>query len=106
MRAPASGLLAPNSSRRAMRPGISFSARRIWCRPASARDRSATLNGSAVVDSATVEMAIAPFSHPSTWSGADEREHLIADALHGRPVTAFDVESQERLGVRRSHREP
>ena len=30
MRAPASGALAANSSRRAMRPGISFSARRSW----------------------------------------------------------------------------
>ena len=42
MRAPASGWLGPNSSRRDIRPGISCSARRIWCRPASARDRSRT----------------------------------------------------------------
>ena len=44
MRAPASGCVGPNSSRNAIRPGISFSARRIWCRPASARERSATRN--------------------------------------------------------------
>jgi hypothetical protein len=30
MRAPASGCVGPNSSRRDIRPGISFSARRIW----------------------------------------------------------------------------
>ena len=44
MRAPLSGWLAANSARRAMSPGISFSARRIWCLPDSARERSATLN--------------------------------------------------------------
>ena len=44
MRAPASGCVGPNSSRNAIRPGISFSARRIWCRPASASERSATRN--------------------------------------------------------------
>ena len=43
MRAPASGWLAPNSSRSAIRPGISCSARRISLRPYSASDRSATL---------------------------------------------------------------
>ena len=43
MRAPLSGWLAPNSSRSAIRPGISCSARRIWWRPASARHRSANL---------------------------------------------------------------
>ena len=43
IRAPVSGLLSPNSARSAIRPGISCSARRISWRPASARDRSATL---------------------------------------------------------------
>jgi hypothetical protein len=41
IRAPRSGLLSANSRRIAMRPGISCSARRIWCRPNSASDRSA-----------------------------------------------------------------
>ena len=48
MRAPFRGCSGPYSSRRAMRPGISCSAKRIWCRPASARERSATLNWSGV----------------------------------------------------------
>ena len=48
MRAPASGFDSPNSSRRAISPGISCSARRIWWRPASASERSATLKDSAV----------------------------------------------------------
>ena len=43
MRAPASGLLSPYSSRMAIRPGISCSARVISLRPKSARERSATL---------------------------------------------------------------
>jgi hypothetical protein len=43
-RAPASGLRASYSCRIAIRPGISCSASRIWVRPASARDRSATAN--------------------------------------------------------------
>ncbi len=43
MRAPARGLEVPNSSRRAIRPGISFSAISISLRPNSARERSATL---------------------------------------------------------------
>jgi hypothetical protein len=43
MRAPFSGWLAANSSRMAMRPGISVSAMRISLRPQSARARSATL---------------------------------------------------------------
>ena len=43
IRAPLSGWLAPNSSRSDIRPGISCSARRIWWRPASAREMSAIL---------------------------------------------------------------
>ena len=43
IRAPRSGCCGPNSSRRAIKPGISFSARRIWWRPASASARSATV---------------------------------------------------------------
>ena len=43
MRAPASGLLSPNSSRQAMRPGISTSASAISLRPNSASEMSATL---------------------------------------------------------------
>ena len=43
MRAPASGRLGPNSSRSAIRPGISCSASRISLRPNSASERSATL---------------------------------------------------------------
>ena len=43
MRAPVSGLLTPNSSRIAIRPGISCSARRISSRPNAASERSATL---------------------------------------------------------------
>ncbi len=43
MRAPASGWLGPYSSRSAIRPGISCSARRISLRPNSASARSATL---------------------------------------------------------------
>src|SRR5699024_3499937 len=43
MRAPVRGADEEYSSRSAISPGISRSARRIWCRPASARVRSATL---------------------------------------------------------------
>ncbi len=42
MRAPASGLLGPNSARRARRPGISCSARWISLRPNGASETSAT----------------------------------------------------------------
>ena len=42
MRAPRSGFFAANSSRIAMRPGISVSAIAISLRPQSASDRSAT----------------------------------------------------------------
>ncbi len=42
IRAPASGWDEPNSARSAMSPGISCSARRSWCRPASASSMSAT----------------------------------------------------------------
>ncbi len=48
MRAPVSGLLAPYLRRKAMRPGISFSASSISLRPQSARDMSATLYGNFV----------------------------------------------------------
>ena len=41
--APVSGLDSPYCARIAMSPGISCSARRIWSRPAGARERSATL---------------------------------------------------------------
>src|SRR5690606_14275435 len=44
IRAPFRGLDAANSRRVAIRPGISCSASRSWCRPASARFRSATAN--------------------------------------------------------------
>ncbi len=64
MRAAASGCDAPNSSRRAMRPGISFSARRIWWRPDSARERSATRKGRAV-DVASGSRVMPPVSHPT-----------------------------------------
>ena len=64
MRAPASGCSGPNSSRRAMRPGISFSARRIWWRPASASERSATLKGRGRAEiSGAVDCGIRPFFH-------------------------------------------
>ena len=43
MRAPLSGFFAPYSARRAMSPGISFSAMRISLRPQSASLMSATL---------------------------------------------------------------
>ncbi len=43
MRAPASGLLSPYSSRSAIRPGISSSAIRISLRPQAASEMSATL---------------------------------------------------------------
>ena len=43
MRAPLSGRLSPYSARRAMRPGISCSAREISWRPNGASPRSATL---------------------------------------------------------------
>ena len=43
MRAPVSGLDWPYFLRRAIRPGISFSASMISLRPSSASDRSATL---------------------------------------------------------------
>ena len=43
MRAPLSGWAAPNSSRSAIRPGISCSASSISLRPKSARPMSATL---------------------------------------------------------------
>src|SRR5437764_12593423 len=55
MRAPANGWLSPNSARRAIRPGISSSARRISLRPKSARSMSATLYGTSVT--ATVRSA-------------------------------------------------
>src|SRR5690348_1299170 len=44
MRAPLSGALPLYSSRSAIRPGISFSAMRIFLRPSSARVRSLILN--------------------------------------------------------------
>ncbi len=47
IRAPVSGCSRAHSSRTAIRPGISCSASRISRRPKSARDRSATLNGTA-----------------------------------------------------------
>ena len=53
MRAPRNGLLWPYWSRMAMRPGISCSARRIWSRPAAARERSATLKSIAPVSQAS-----------------------------------------------------
>ena len=43
MRAPLSGCVGPNSSRSAMRPGISCSASWISLRPYSASEMSATL---------------------------------------------------------------
>src|SRR6187551_147665 len=43
-RAPLSGFVAPYSSRSAIRPGISFSAMRIFLRPSSARVLSLILN--------------------------------------------------------------
>mmetsp|Transcript_15355 Transcript_15355/g.17060 ORF Transcript_15355/g.17060 Transcript_15355/m.17060 type:complete len:207 (+) Transcript_15355:46-666(+) len=43
MRAPARGLLSPNSRRSSIRPGISFSPSSISLRPHSARDMSLTL---------------------------------------------------------------
>src|SRR4051812_43297311 len=49
MRAPASGCSAPNSSRRAMSPGISCSASEISLRPKAARERSATLKSASPV---------------------------------------------------------
>lgn len=58
MRAPASGWAGPNSERSAMRPGISFSARRSWWRPASARLRSATTKSEVVAVA-----CIRPLSH-------------------------------------------
>ena len=54
MRAPLSGFLAANSSRIAIRPGISVSAIRISLRPQSASLRSATLKSPAVVRASTV----------------------------------------------------
>src|SRR6516162_9068001 len=47
MRAPRSGCVGANSSRIAMRPGISVSAIAISLRPKSASDRSATLKSPA-----------------------------------------------------------
>ena len=55
MRAPASGCLPAYSARRAIRPGISTSARAISLRPQSASARSATLNSN-FVDVAEVLM--------------------------------------------------
>jgi hypothetical protein len=49
MRAPRSGCDGPNSSRNAMRPGISCSASWISLRPNAARERSATLKSCAAV---------------------------------------------------------
>ena len=73
MRAPLSGCCAPNSSRSAMRPGISFSARRSWWRPASASERSATSNSSGRTDAAgaatEVWLGIRPFSHVTAAAG-------------------------------------
>ncbi len=78
IRAPARGCSAPNSSRSAMRPGISCCASRIWCRPASASDRSRTawsrVRLSGVVEVAAKEVArsvgawevnVVPFSRQS-----------------------------------------
>ena len=57
--APFSGCSRPYSSRMAIRPGISCSARVISLRPNSARERSATLK-SWVVVSVTVMRGLAP----------------------------------------------
>src|SRR6476661_4689149 len=53
MRAPASGFECPYFSRKAIRPGISFSANMISLRPQSASDMSATLYGNRVSTCAT-----------------------------------------------------
>ena len=153
MRAPASGRAGPNSSRSAMRPGISCSARRNWWRPAAARLRSATLKGRAV------SAVIPPFSPTRhrvarPWRerkrrrsarfapsevrsgrsgphllrfrsdtrgqaagrrgagargrsvGADEGEHVVADALHDGDGACLHVESQQGLRVGGPHVEP
>ena len=50
IRAPRSGCASAYSSRTAIRPGISCSASLISLRPKSARDRSATLNGTGSAD--------------------------------------------------------
>src|SRR4249920_2536098 len=53
MRAPRSGCSAANSSRMAIRPGISVSAIAISLRPQSAKDRSATRKSSEDLDCST-----------------------------------------------------
>ena len=62
MRAPASGCDAAWRSRRAMRPGISYSASSISLRPKSARERSATLKSSrsAAVAESVVVVIVTP----------------------------------------------
>ncbi len=64
MRAPASGLAAPYSSRQAMRPGISTSASSISLRPHSASERSATLKSVNVPDAAGPRDSILVMSGP------------------------------------------
>ncbi len=100
MRAPASGCVGPNSSRSAIRPGISFSARRIWWRPASARERSATRccrTGAAVRS-----VLIPPFSHPPSPAS----ESALGDRLvpHDDPPArhrhAVGVDRAQVVGVR------
>src|SRR6266540_4317184 len=49
IRAPRSGRASANSRRIAMRPGISCSASRIWCRPKPASDRSATAKSTPLI---------------------------------------------------------
>src|SRR5512139_2518831 len=70
MRAPRSGCPAANSSRIAIRPGISVSAMRISLRPQSASDRSATTKSFAVL---VVDLSTALISRPPFEKEVGER---------------------------------
>src|SRR4051794_2845443 len=101
MRAPFSGCAAPNSSRSAIRPGISCSASLISLRPNSARERSATLKSSVVVV-VVVAMSVALLGIARSSGG---QEPLMLLLLPAQPVVCLHVLRTLGLGLEpRLHR--
>src|SRR5436305_9917051 len=97
MRAPASGWSAANSSRVAIRPGISCSARVISLRPKPARERSATLKSAAVLVVVVIVLSL-------SWSAATlaERAREILD--RGYRAQVDDAEGRDVDGSDDAHR--
>src|SRR3954471_23755300 len=93
MRAPASGWSSPYSSRSAMRPGISCSAREISLRPKPARERSATLKSPSVSTRVPV-LAVMSLQIPARpgWAGC-LRSVMSERACRGFGGARADVES-------------